>query len=263
MLTLPVPRITSAVILVICFVTSNIPTAVYGVLREQLGFSATMQTLIFAVYVLGMIPALLLTGAWTARVSLQRLMLLGVVLAAVASGGLVDASSTTVLLASRLLQGFSNGILTVACTAALYTAVPLRSRRFTALLVTLTAAVGSSIGPALGGAVADVFGRTTSAAFMLAVSLLLLCLVLLLVHGESRGCSVSNETSAVDAETSAAHQALQLADPSRSLLLIGLTAALPWATVGIYQSIGPSIVGVALGSNSLGALGLLVLERHA
>ncbi|MBV6272354.1 MFS transporter [Alcaligenaceae bacterium CGII-47] len=256
--TLPVPRITSAVLLVTCFLTSNIPTAVYGVLREQLGFSATVQTLIFAVYVLGMIPALLLTGTWAARVSLHRLMVLGVVLAAVASGGLVDASSVYVLLASRLLQGFSNGILTVTCTAALYTAVPLRSRRFTALLVTVTGALGGSLGPVLGGIVADAFGRTTSAAFTLAVILLVFCLVLLLVHGKSDRHAVGYETPVAGAEISEVRQPVQHVDPSRSLLLIGLTAALPWATVGIYQSIGPSIVGAALGSSSLGALGLIV-----
>lgn len=257
MLTLPVPRITSSVILVICFVTSNIPSAVYGVLREQLGFSATMQTLIFAVYVLGMIPALLLTGSLAARMSLQRLMMLGVVLAAVASVGLVDASSFYILLAARLLQGLSNGILTVACTAALYTAIPLRSRRFTALLVTVTGALGGSIGPALGGVVADVFGRTTTAAFVLAVILLLLCLVLLFVHGKSYCPATSQATPAIAADVKTNRPAVGFVEPRR-LLLIGMTAALPWAMVGIYQSIGPSIVGAALGSSSLGALGLIV-----
>lgn len=255
---LPIPRVTSATVLVVCFLTSNIPTAVYAILREQLGFSATMQTLIFAMYVMGIIPTLLLTGSWMKRVSVRRLMVLGVVLAAVASAGLMNASSTSILLAARFLQGFSNGILTVVGTAALYTAVPVRSPRFTALLITVTAALGGSAGPALGGVVADFFGRTASPAFAVAVILLVLCLVLLGAHGQSRGLVMGSEAPADDAAAKVGRSAAQLVELPRSLPLIGLTAALPWATVGIYLSIGPSIIGAALGAPSLGTLGLIV-----
>lgn len=251
----PIPRLTTILVLIVCYVGSNMPTALYSVFRAELGFSATVQTLIFTAYVVGMVPALVLTGRLVHKHGPRTLMAGGLIISLVAALALAGPASVIVLLIARFLQGVSLGLVMVAGTAALHAAVPARPRASAALWIALTGAIGCTIGPPLGGSIADTLDRSTTAPFLIAAGLLFLCLVMLGVRGGSRA-----GTPAIlpdDAPTSGS-AATPSAEPARSILLIGLTAGLSWACIGVYQAIGPTLIGTALGWRSLGALGLVV-----
>ena len=49
-------------VLTVILLGANMPTSVYGLYRTEFGFTPTIQTLIYGVYVAGLVPALLFFG---------------------------------------------------------------------------------------------------------------------------------------------------------------------------------------------------------
>lgn len=296
--TRPVPRLTSFLTALIAFAAVNAPTVLYAAWREQMGFPATVQTLVYAVYVAGLIPGLILTGRWLQRTSPRVLMAWAVAASVPAALALALAPGPAVLIVARAVQGLALGVVMTASSAALYRAAPPRPRAFTALLVTLTAILGACVGPLAAGLLADASGGTMAPMVGAAVALAAV-LVLLIVYGASpevsraarpeaaeggtmptdRAPVIGGTSTDVPGDTSgdtpgetggtagAAGAATAVptgtgptdAEPQpRSHLMISLTAATSWSMIGLYQSVGPGLIGAALEVDSLTALGGIV-----
>jgi hypothetical protein len=91
---------------------TNVPTPLLLIYRDRLGLSATMLTVMFAVYAVGLVPALLLADPASDRHGRRPLVIPFVVLSGVASIVLLFASgSMTALLVGRLLQGAVSGVV--------------------------------------------------------------------------------------------------------------------------------------------------------
>lgn len=276
--TRPVPRITSFLVAIIAFAAVNAPTILYAAWREQMGFPATVQTLIYAIYVAGLVPGLILTGRWLRRHSPRVLMATAVAVSVLAALALAVAAGPLMLLVARAVQGLALGVIMSASSAALYRGVPPRPRTVSALLVTLTAIIGACIGPIGAGLLADLSGGTAAPMIGAAVALAA-ALVLLGVHGASPAAPASSPApgpgavsdpvpAAADTVPTAAEGTPVTAskpEPARasrleprSHLAISLTAAITWSLVGLYQSVGPGLIGAALGVDSLTALGGIV-----
>ena len=276
----PVPRVTSFLTVVVCFAATTAPTVLYSVWRAQMGFSATVQTVVFAVYVAGLVPGLVVAGALLHRLSPRRLMTAGTAVSVAAALGLAVAPTAAVLVLARLVQGVALGGVMAASSAALYRAAPPRPREFTALLITLTAAIGASAGPVVAGMLADATGRGATAPMLGWAVLLAGCLMLLGAHGRTpvpdrdsgpdRGggpAQGGGPAKGIGAERGAAGGTAGRPDPPadagprlapRGLVMISLTAGLSWGVVGIYQSVGPGLIGQVLGVDSLTVLGGIV-----
>ena len=289
--TRPVPRITSFLAAVIAFSAVNAPTVLYAAWREQLGFPATVQTLVYAVYVAGLIPGLILAGRWLRRLSPRTLMTWAVAVSVPASLALAVSVGPVTLIVGRAVQGLALGVIMTASSAALYQAAPPRPRPFTALLVTLTAILGACLGPLAAGLLADATGGTSAPMVGAAIALVAV-LVLLIVHGATptasrwpapegpgrnttasgraavtdglAGSAVESPARATTPEAGEAPSEGATAEPKhadprpRSHLMISLTAATSWSLIGLYQSVGPGLIGAALEVESLTALGGIV-----
>lgn len=91
---------------------TNVPTPLLLTYRERLDLSATTLTALFAVYALGLVPALLLAGPASDRLGRRRVVLPFVGLSAVASVVLMGASGwLAALYVGRLLQGVVSGVV--------------------------------------------------------------------------------------------------------------------------------------------------------
>lgn len=278
----PVPRITAFATAVLVFGAVNAPTVLYAGWRADLGFSATVQTLIYAMYVGGLIPGLLLTGRWLQRRGPRTLMVLAAAASVVAALALALAGGVGTLLGARFIQGLALGVVMTASSAALYGAVPPRARSFTALLVTLTALIGACLGPVLAGFLADLSGGTTMP-MLVAAATVAAVMILLLVHGRSpapqatpapngpsTGPLILGETVASGGIPDASPVPPPALEPApapalvpRSHMMISLTAGTSWSMVGLYQSVGPGLIGSALGVDGLTVLGGIVAAMLA
>jgi len=96
-------------IFVLFAAAASAPSPLYVVYQEEWGFSATTLTVIFAVYVLGLIGSLLILGALSDHVGRRPVLAGAIALEAVALVLFIIAADVTVLLVARVAQGIATG----------------------------------------------------------------------------------------------------------------------------------------------------------
>ncbi|WP_300606157.1 MFS transporter [Trebonia sp.] len=152
----------AAAALFVLFMGNNLPSALYGLLRERFGFSPLTQTLLYAVPVVAVIlPGLLVFGTLSDIAGRRSLVLAG--LAAFAAGDLAFmlAGDTSWLFAGRLAQGLGIALATAASTATLSDSAgglrrdPVAAQRTAALAGTIAITGGLAVGPLAGGLLAQ------------------------------------------------------------------------------------------------------------
>jgi MFS family permease len=97
-------------IFVLFAAAASAPTPLYVVYQREWGFSDTTLTVIFAVYVLGLIGSLLVFGGLSDHVGRRPLLVAAVALEGAAFVLFFIAGGVTVLLLARVAQGIATGI---------------------------------------------------------------------------------------------------------------------------------------------------------
>lgn len=136
-------------------VGSTVPSALWPTYQDRLGFGVETTTVLFACYVLALLPATLVAGPVADTAGARPVVAISVVVAGVAILLLAAAPSVGWLAVGRVLQGVAVGTAGAPLTAALLAVEAHGNRRQASLLATalLTAAAGG--GAVLSGVVAD------------------------------------------------------------------------------------------------------------
>ncbi|UXY24821.1 MFS transporter [Streptomyces cynarae] len=143
---------------VVMMATASAPSPIYPLYRERWGLSVTMLTVVFAVYVVGLLGALLTVGSLSDHLG-RRLVLAAALLVAAASTAIFwTAEGVVSLLIARVVQGIATGTATGGLAAGL---VDLSPERRPHLGPTMTA-VGTSIGMATGAGGVGLLVQSTS-----------------------------------------------------------------------------------------------------
>ncbi|MFF0624112.1 MFS transporter [Streptomyces sp. NPDC004296] len=152
-----------------------LPTPLYGLYSARLGLTPVLVTVVFALYAVGVVAALLLGGV-SDRIG--RRAVIGPAMLVAAASCAVFAVFPTLpgLLAGRLLSGISVGLATGASTAYLRELHPRPATA--ALLATVTSMLGLAGGPLLGGVLAEFAPRPLLTPYLVMAALLLSGLVL-------------------------------------------------------------------------------------
>jgi MFS family permease len=134
---------------------TTLPTPLYVLYQEELGFAEPVLTAIFAVYAAGVLAALLLFGRASDQLGRRRMLLVGLACAALSAVAFLLDQGLTLLIVGRLLSGLSAGVFTGTATAALVDlAGPGQGRRAT--LVATTSTMGAlGLGPLVAGGLAQ------------------------------------------------------------------------------------------------------------
>lgn len=134
-------------------VGSNMLTPLYSIYRQKFDFSALTLTLIFATYVITIIPAMLIFGPLADAFGRRRIMLISVLTAALGAILLLTASSTPWLFAVRIMQGVAQGAIGGVGSAAM---IELGSDiKKSALVNAVAISGGLALGPILTGILAQ------------------------------------------------------------------------------------------------------------
>ncbi|CAB3795316.1 MFS transporter [Paraburkholderia fynbosensis] len=136
------------------FMLSNSPTPLYVFWQRALGFSSGTLTVIFALYIAGLLGTLLLAGQLSDRYGRKPVLLPGLLSALVACALFASASSVAMLAAGRLLTGIAVGVIVSAGMASIGDLGGAQRRRQAALLASTAMVLGAGLGPLLAGAVA-------------------------------------------------------------------------------------------------------------
>jgi MFS family permease len=244
-------------ILTVAFFTlllgSNLPTPLYAVYRERFGFSSIVLTLVFATYMLVLVPTLLLCGQLSDRVGRKRVVAAGLLSAAVALGLFAAAGDTAWLFAARAVQGLSVGMVTGAATAGLVELEPHGNRERAALYAVIVQGAGSSAGPLLAGGLAQWAPEPLVLCYLIALVLAVLAAVAVMTIREPKptGGRWRIQRPSVPAEIRG------------GFWRASLTAATVWMVAALYLSVVPSYAGKLLDTGNLALLGAIAASLLA
>jgi MFS family permease len=248
-----------AVALAVLYVGNNLPSALYGTFRADLGFSALTQTLLYATAVAVILPCLLVFGPLSDVVGRRVPMIVG--LLAFLAGDVLFASAHGVgwLFAARLAQGFGMGAATAAAQATLGDSVgrtgdPARGHRRVAMTATACITFGLAVGPLVGGLLAQYAPAPLQLAFVVHAATVVVALVAVL-------CAAPGRAAAAGGRFRPARLGVP-ADVRRTFVVASASSFLAWSVLGAFSAVLPSLVGDLLGTTNLaltaGALTLMI-----
>ncbi|POX60130.1 MFS transporter [Streptomyces sp. Ru62] len=134
---------------VVLMATASAPSPIYPLYRERWDFSVTMVTVVFAVYVVGLLAALLALGPVSDRLGRRPVLLTALLLAAAGTAIFWTAGGVLSLVIARTVQGVATGTAVGGLAAGLVDFSPARRPH----AGTTATAVGTSVGLAAGAAV--------------------------------------------------------------------------------------------------------------
>jgi len=244
---LPRPAAFAAITAVFLIFTaaSSAPSPLYVVYQRDWGFSATTLTVVFAVYVLGLIASLLVLGALSDHVGRRPVLAGAIALEAVALVLFITAGDVSILLLARLTQGIATGAAMTTLGAALVDLNPPHAPGRAGVVSGSAPIAGLALGALGCGALVQFAPAPTRLVWALLLGGMGLAAVVVALLPETSARRPGGLASLTP----------RLGVPVR--LRPDLYAIVPilvasWALAGLYMSLGPSVAASLFGlSNHL------------
>ncbi len=239
------------VIFVVFMAASAAPTPLYVVYQQEWGFSATVLTVVFAVYVFALICSLLLFGALSDFIGRRPVLASAIALEATSLLLFAAAGNVDVLLVARVLQGIATGAAMTTLGATLVDLNPPHAPG--------RAGVVNGVAP-VGGLALGAIGCGALVQFAPAPTHLVFLLLFTGMIGAAVVVALMPETAA-RRPGGLGSLAPRLGIPAR--LRGDVYALLPilvasWALGGLYLSLGPSVAAGLFGMTNHLVGGLVV-----
>jgi MFS family permease len=137
--------------LAVMFVGATLPTPLYTLYRHVFGFGGVTLTLIYAVYVLGNLTALLIFGRLSDQIGRRAVTLPAIGVALLSTLAFLFAQQTAWLFVARVLSGFATGLASGAATAWIVELLPRADKGVASRTATSANFTGLAIGALLTG----------------------------------------------------------------------------------------------------------------
>ena len=228
-----------AITLLSFLAASTAPTPLYHLYQEQLQFSAATLTVIFGVYAISLLVALLTVGSLSDYLGRKPVIFTAVLLNMLAMLLFINADSVSWLIAARVLQGFATGMATAVLSAAL-----LDTDRQQGPLVN---SVAPLLGMAMGAMGCGLLAEFAPLPLQLTYWVLLALFAMQALYVWRLPESVSRQPGALASLRPTLHVPTQARRALWRVLPIDIAV---WALGGFYASLAPSLVRTATGSTS-------------
>ena len=229
---------------------SSAPTPLYAVYQAAWGFSPVTITVVFGIYALAVLAALLVAGSLSDHVGRRPVLLVAVLLQVVTMGMFATAGGVGALLAARVVQGLSTGAAAGAVGAGLLDL----DREKGAVANAIVPMVGTATGGLLSGLLVQYLPAPTRLVYVVLGAIFVaqaIGVVLMPVSVKPRAGALAS-----------LRPQFRLPPRARAPMLLAAPALVSaWALAGFYGSLGPTLVRRLAGSSSLalGGLALFVL----
>ncbi|MCR5979629.1 MFS transporter [Gordonia jinghuaiqii] len=234
---------------------TTLPTPLYALYGEKLGFGVTTTTVIFGVYAAGVIAALIGFGRWSDVVGRRKLLIAGAGLSALSAVVFLTAGPVWQLFLGRVLSGLSAGIYAGAATTAVIELAPASWRDRAPAVATAANIGGLGLGPLIAGLLAQYVPSPLHTVFYLDLALLALVGV---------GIWRLHETVEVTPGARLSMQRLSVPADIRDVFVRAAIAAFAgFAVMGTFTGVMPSFVTQILGIDNHAFTGFLVFVLFA
>jgi MFS family permease len=230
---------------------TTLPTPLYGLYQQRLGFSAGVLTVIFATYAAGVLIALLLFGGLSDRIGRRPVIAAALVLAVVSTAVFLTTGALAPPFVGRLVSGLAAGLITSVATATLTELEPGGDTRRASLVSTAASIFGLGLGPVLAGVLGQYGPLPVRLPYAVYLGLLIPAFAAVLVMPET----VATPSSAPRWQ----RQRLGVPQEVRSPFVIAGAAGFAGFTIlGLFTSLAPTFVRRELGIGNLAVAGVIV-----
>jgi predicted MFS family arabinose efflux permease len=234
--------------------SSSAPTPLYALYQAQWGFSPITVTVIFGIYAMSVLAALLSVGRLSDHLGRRPVLIAATAVQAATMVIFATASGVAGLMLARIIQGLATGAALGAVGAGM---IDLNKERGAT-----ANAVAPPFGTATGGMLSGFLVQYLPAPTHLVYAVL--CVIFVL---QGIGVALMADTIApAPGALASLKPQLNLPAAARGPLLLALPVLVAsWALAGFYGSLGPMLVRAMLGVGSalLGGLALFVLAASA
>ena len=229
-----------AAIFILFMAASAAPSPLYVVYQHEWSFSAATLTVVFAVYVVGLLGSLLVLGALSDHIGRRPVLAMAVGMEAVALLFFITAGSVGPLLVARFIQGVATGAAMTTLGATLVDLNPPHAPGRAGVVVGVAPSVGLAIGAVGCGALVQFAAAPTRLIYALLLSGLVLAAIVVAVMPETSTRRPGGRASLIPKVSIPARLR-----PEVYALVPVLIAT--WAVGGLYLSLGPSIAATIFG----------------
>ena len=229
---------------------SAAPTPLYASYQARWGFSPITTTVVFGVYALAVLSALLVLGRLSDHLGRRPVLLAAIAVQAVSLVTFATAGDVSALFAARIVQGISTGAALGAIGAGMLDIDRPRG--------TLANALAPGLGTGLGA-----LASAVAVTYLPAPTHLIYLALIGVLAVQATGIALMRETvSRKPGALSSLLPEVHLPRAVRAHLLTATPVLFSvWALAGLYGALGPSLVASLSGSANgvLGGLSLTVL----
>ncbi|MFI0765551.1 MFS transporter [Streptomyces sp. NPDC021218] len=230
-------------VLVLFLAASSAPSPLYAIYQQQWHFTAWVLSVVFALYVVGLLGSLLVVGALSDHLGRRPVLAAAIGLEMVALVMFYVAGDVFVLSGARVLQGIATGAATTTLSATLVDLEPSHARGRAGVITSVSPLTGLALGALGSGALVEFGPAPTRLVYTLLFGGMALAAVIVAVMPET---SLRRPGAVASLRPRVAMPAHLRADivPVVPAMIAG------WALAGMYLSLGPSVAAELLGLRS-------------
>jgi MFS family permease len=233
--------------IIVSFVAaSTAPSPLYGIYQARWHFSPITTTVVFAVYAIAVLAALLTVGKLSDHVGRRPVLLAAIAVQIISLVIFVFAGGVPTLVAARVVQGLAAGAATGAAAAAM---LDIDRARGT-LANSIAPGIGTGVGALLSALLVQYLPAPTRLVYIV-------LLVVLLIQGVGVVLMRETVTPMAGALRSLRPEITLPRAVRGPLLVVAPVAFAVWALAGFFAALGPALVR-ALMNSSIVAGGLSI-----
>jgi MFS family permease len=234
--------------------SSSAPTPLYPIYQAEWGFSSLAVSLVFGIYAVAVLGALLVAGRLSDYVGRRPVLIVATAVQAGTMFLFAFADGLSTLIAARVIQGLSTGAAIAAVGAGMLDMDKARG----AVANSVAPASGTAFGGVLAGFMVHYLPAPTHLVYFVLAAIFVAQVVGVLLMPESM-------PPRSGAMASLRPQFSLPAATRQPILLVAPVLIAVWALAGLYGSLAPSLVRSSFGLDSslAGGIALFVLAGSA
>lgn len=238
---------------------TTLPTPLYPIYQQRLGFGGLTTTIVFAAYAGGVALTLLTLGRISDQIGRRRTLLPGLVISSLsAMVFLVDDRlgwGLAPLFVGRVLSGLSAGLFTGTATAYLVDLAPPEGRARASLLAAAVNMGGLGLGPPVAGVLAEYVPLPLSTPFIVDLAAITVCVAALRTAPETVDLTRPVRLKSPRPQVPASVRA--------TFVRAAIAGFAGFNVLGLFTAVSPALLGQIIHEHNHAVVGVVVFALFA